>query len=192
MEREFTLELTGKEREYLLGLARLSIARALNGKPAEEDLPEPPEGAPQQELGAFVSLRRGGRLRGCIGRLEGDGPLYRTVIRMAQAAAFQDPRFPPLGLEELDDLHYELSIMGPITPCRDPDKIRIGRHGLIMKEGRRQGLLLPQVPVEWSWNREEFLRQTCRKAGLPPEKWKGTWKEGSLAELYWFEALVVD
>ena len=189
-EPAFSLELTQEEREHLLQLARLAVARALNGKFSEEDLPPAPGETLKKELGAFVSLHRGGRLRGCIGRLVGDAPLCLTVARMAQAAAFHDPRFPPLRKEELEDLHYEISIMGPITPCREPEQIRIGRHGLIIRSGSRQGLLLPQVPVEWGWDREEFLRQTCRKAGLPPGQWKEAWKEPSGTELHWFEAVV--
>jgi AmmeMemoRadiSam system protein A len=146
----------------------------------------------KKPLGAFVTLQEGGTLRGCIGRISADAPLYLTVSRMAIAAAFHDTRFSPVREEELGLLHYEISVLGPITPCLEPEKISIGRHGLIMKKGSRQGLLLPQVPVAWHWSREEFLRHTCNKANLPPEQWKEAWKEGSDTELYWFEAVVVE
>ncbi len=190
MEQDFKLELNAEEQAYLLRLVGLAIARALNGKLDEDWIPQPPGELLEKELGAFVTLNKNGRLRGCIGRIAGEGPLYLTVARMAVAAAFNDPRFPRLRPEEFEELEYEVSVLGPILPCREPEKIITGRHGLIMKQGRRQGLLLPQVPLEWGWKREEFLRQTCNKAGLPPEQWREAWKPGSDTELYWFEAVI--
>ena len=190
MSDEFSFSLTDQEKTYLLDLARLSIARHFKGDYSEGTLPPPPTehlGAP---LGAFVTLKKQGHLRGCIGRLSDEAPLYLTVSRMALAAAFNDPRFPPLAAAEFGELEYDISIMGPITPCTDPERVSVGRHGLIMKQGRRQGLLLPQVPVEWRWNREQFLDQTCNKAGLPPQTWRKAWKEDGV-ELYWFEAVVI-
>jgi AmmeMemoRadiSam system protein A len=141
-------------------------------------------------LGAFVTLKKQGSLRGCIGRLSDEAPLYLTVSRMALAAAFNDPRFPPLAAAEFGELEYEISIMGPITPCTDPTRVEIGRHGLIIKQGRRQGLLLPQVPLERRWGRERFLDQTCNKAGLPAQTWRKAWQADGV-ELYWFEAAVI-
>ena len=191
MGDDFTFQLSGPEKEYLINLARLSIGRRLQGSYEESGLPPPPPGRLQEPLGAFVTLKKQGRLRGCIGRLVGDAPLFLTVSRMALAAAFQDHRFPPLAAGEFAGLEYEVSVMGPILPCHDPEQVEIGRHGLIMKQGGRQGLLLPQVPVEWKWNREEFLAQTCVKAGLPPQTWLECWKKNNV-ELYWFEALVIE
>ena len=190
MEPQFTLALTQEEKKYLLQLAELTIVRTLSGGLNEAELPPAPGEITQKKLGAFVTLHKNGQLRGCIGRLVGDAPLYLTVARMARAAAFHDTRFSPVRQDELAQIHYEISIMGPITPCRDPQKITLGRHGLIMKKEMRQGLLLPQVPVEWGWSVEEFLRQTCHKAGLPPEQWKEAWKENSPTELHWFETVV--
>jgi AmmeMemoRadiSam system protein A len=173
-----------------LGLAELSVVRRLKNEYSEKTLPSPPSGPLREGLGAFVTIKKGGRLRGCIGRLSDTAPLFVTVSRMALAAAFNDPRFPAVTDTELGGLSYEVSIMGPIQKCPDPQQISVGTHGLIMKQGFRQGLLLPQVPVEQKWNREEFLAQTCVKAGLPRDTWKNAWKNDG-AELYWFEAVVI-
>lgn len=190
MSGEFSFSLTDPEKAFLLDLARLSIARQLKGDYSEETLPPPPTDKLKAPLGAFVTLKKQGNLRGCIGRLSDEAPLYLTVSRMALAAAFNDPRFPRLAAAEFGELEYDISIMGPVTACTEPERISIGRHGLIIKQGRRSGLLLPQVPVEWRWNREQFLGQTCNKAGLPPQTWRKAWKEDGV-ELYWFEAVVI-
>lgn len=186
-DNTFHLTLTDAEKRCLHDLVRLRIGQMLQGKTAP--LPLPPgfeTGVLHAELGAFVTLNLNGQLRGCIGNLIGTGPLYRTVAAMAEAAAFNDPRFPPVNAAEFPNLETSISIMGPITPCPDPAGIIIGRHGLIVRQGKRQGLLLPQVAVEWEWDRETFLAQTCRKAGLPLDAWK---QPGTL--LFWFEAEVV-
>ena len=180
----FRFSLTDQEKAYLKNLALGTVARDLQA-PAPPQAPRPDSPRLDESLGAFVTLTRHGELRGCIGNLVGQGPLENTVTAMARAAAFQDPRFPPLEARELPELDVEISIMGPITPCPDPGQVEVGRHGLIMRRGARQGLLLPQVPVEWGWDRETFLAQTCRKAGLPPEAWK---EPGT--EIFWFEAEV--
>lgn len=180
----FRLSLSPDEQKYLKELVRLAIASHLTGR-GPVTPPEPPTDLLQSELGAFVTLKLGGHLRGCIGNLVGNGPLYQTVWNMAQAAAFQDPRFNPLTPAEMDGLVIEISILGPLAPCPDPQLVEIGRHGLIIRRGGSQGLLLPQVPVEWGWDREQFLAQTCRKAGLPAN----AWREPN-TELYWFEAIV--
>jgi AmmeMemoRadiSam system protein A len=190
MNQNFSLALTDEEKSYLLGLAELSVIRSLKNEYSEKDLPSPPPGHLQEGLGAFVTIKKGGRLRGCIGRLSDTSPLFVTVSRMALAAAFNDPRFPAVTYAELAELSYDISIMGPIQKCPDPEKVIIGTHGLIMRQGFKQGLLLPQVPVEQKWNREEFLAQTCVKAGLPRDTWKKAWKNDG-AELYWFEAVVI-
>ena len=180
----FRFELSGEEKAYLKALAHDSIVARLADHHGWTP-PEPPTDKLRQPLGAFVTLTIGGRLRGCIGNLSAGAPLYRTISDMARSAAFEDPRFPPLTGEELTGVELEVSILGPITRCPDPGLVEVGRHGLIAVRGGRQGLLLPQVPVEWKWDRETFLDQTCRKAGLPPDAWRmpGT-------EVYWFEAEV--
>lgn len=191
MEERFALSLSQEERRYLLDAARSRIEGLLHGRKAEAlELPSLSpslqEGALREKLGAFVTLKRNEHLRGCIGRIVSDAPLYRTVGDMAEAAAFHDSRFPPLLLSEFTDIEVEVSVMGPIRPCPDSGLVEVGRHGLIVRRKGRQGLLLPQVPVEWEWDRETFLSQTCRKAGLPPDAWRDP-----DTELSWFEALVV-
>ena len=188
MSEAFQLVITPEEAEYLKDLARWSILQGLKRKalPDESEVDGPPEGSVlRSELGAFVTLKLGGRLRGCIGYIVGQGPLYLTVVRMAQAAAFEDHRFQPLSLDEFSRVDIEISVLSPITPCPDPEAIEIGRHGLIIAKNGRRGLLLPQVPVEWGWDRLTFLDQLCAKAGLKA----GEWKQG--AELLWFEAVVL-
>ena len=180
----FTFELSGQEKKFLLELARASIASRLR-QDRSWTPPEPPTHRLREPLGAFVTLHARGRLRGCIGRIVGDKPLDETITGLARAAAFEDPRFQPVSLAELKDLHLEISILSPVTRCPGPQHVVVGRHGLIMRRGPRQGLLLPQVPVEWGWSREEFLSQTCRKAGLDPEDW-----QRPDTEILWFEAAV--
>ena len=178
----FQLSLAETDKAYLKDLVLLSITSRLTGRGTATP-PPPPSELLERELGAFVTLKRDGQLRGCIGNIIGQGPLYQTVWNMARAAAFDDPRFPPLTQPELAGLEIEISILGPIERCPDPEQIVVGRHGLIMRQGARQGLLLPQVPLEWGWDRQQFLAQTCRKAGLPASAWRDP-----ATEIYWFEA----
>jgi len=180
----FRLSPSDDDKRQLKELVQLSISAQLTGRGPQTPL-DPDSELLRQELGAFVTLKRGGQLRGCIGNIIGQGPLYRTVWNMARAAAFEDPRFPPLTQAELADLGIEISILGPVLPCPDPERIEVGRHGLIVRQGARQGLLLPQVPVEWGWSREQYLAQTCRKAGLPSQAWSDP-----ATQMYWFEAVV--
>jgi AmmeMemoRadiSam system protein A len=118
-----------------------------------------------------VTLRKGKRLRGCIGYVEALKPLYSTVRECAVAAALQDPRFDPLSPEELPGLRIEISVLSPLEDIQ-PEQVAVGRHGLLISQGLRRGLLLPQVPLEWNWDREHFLEETCMKAGLPPDAWR--------------------
>lgn len=185
----FDLRVTPEEKDYLRDLAKYAIAASLEDTFSEEALLQPPDGYLHSQLGAFVTLKKCGKLRGCIGRLIGDAPLYVTVCRMAQAAAFHDSRFPPLQAAEYPDIDVEISIMGPITPCHNPEQIVIGTHGLIMRKDSHQGLLLPQVAKEQKWSVEVFLQQVCLKAGLQGAEWKDAWKVPQ-TELYWFEAIV--
>lgn len=172
-------------RRELLGLARQAIQTYLaegrilrKGKDFDPIAPQP--------RGAFVTLHGAdGELRGCIGTILPAGPLDETVCRMAVAAAVEDPRFPPVALQELPRLKVEISALTVPEPVSDPAKIEIGRHGLIVTGRGRKGLLLPQVAPEWGWDRTEFLQHTCRKAGLPPDAWKDP---GTTLE--WFEAEV--
>ncbi|MCM0754763.1 AmmeMemoRadiSam system protein A [Desulfovibrio aminophilus] len=185
MTEAFHFSLSDQEKAYLKDLVRLSIASRLTPGHGPAEPPEPPTDKLRERLGAFVTLELGGRLRGCIGHIQGSGPLFRTVWDMAQAAAFQDQRFQPLTAGEFARLEVEISILSPITACPDPEQVEVGRHGLLVRRGGRSGLLLPQVPVEWGWDRWKFLGQTCLKAGLPAEAWKA---EGT--DIFWFEAEV--
>lgn len=180
---EFSISLLDVEKTYLKDLVRLSIASHFGQGPVEP--PAPPTKRLEEKYGAFVTLKLEGRLRGCIGNIMGTDKLYRTVWDMAQAAAFRDARFNPVTPGEADKLEIEISVLGPVELCPDLNEIKVGRHGLIMQRGGKSGLLLPQVPVEWGWNREQFLQHTCRKAGLPSDVWS---KAGTT--VYWFEAEV--
>lgn len=179
----FHFALTQVEKDYLKDLVRLRIAAKLADR--RDATPEPPTETLRQHFGAFVTLTLRGRLRGCIGHIVGDKPLFRTIGEMAEAAAFGDPRFPPLSQREFADIAIEISILSPLAPCPDPALVEVGRHGLLMRRGGRSGLLLPQVPVEWGWDRETFLRQTCHKAGMED----GCWQDPD-TDIYWFEAEV--
>jgi len=182
---EFRFELTDEEKDYLKKLVVQSISFGLDPSGGPFGPPEPPTDKLREELGAFVTLKLDGHLRGCIGNVQGSGELFRTVWNMAQAAAFQDPRFPAVTQNEFPVLEYEISILSPIEVCPNTEMVEVGRHGLIMSRGGRSGLLLPQVPVEWNWDRETFLKQTCLKAGLD----RDAWKEPDTTVL-WFEAVV--
>ena len=136
-----------------------------------------------EHRGAFVTLHKEGKLRGCIGHIRGEKPLAKTVAEMAEAAAFQDPRFPPVTSEELGLLKYEISVLTPFRQISDVEEIEVGVHGIYMKRGSCSGLLLPQVATEWGWDRNTFLEHTCTKAGLPEDAWKD-----KKTEIYIFSA----
>ena len=115
-----------------------------------------------------------GELRGCLGTLQCTGGLADDVARCAADAASADPRFAPVSPAELEGLSIDISVLGPLEPIdpRTPDSIVIGRHGLVVEQGRRRGLLLPQVAPEWGWTTDQFLAQTCLKAGLSRDAWQ--------------------
>ncbi|MEO6259446.1 MAG: AmmeMemoRadiSam system protein A [Thermoanaerobaculia bacterium] len=164
--------LNEAQRQYLLSLARETIAAHLKGKPAALDATSLDEDL-QRPAGAFVTLTdHSDELRGCIGSIEAREPLYQAVMSSAISAATRDPRFRPVSPDELSLLNLEISVMGPILPVSGPEEIEIGRDGLIISRGRFTGLLLPQVAADYGWNREEFLSHTCVKAGLPPDGWR--------------------
>ena len=127
---------------------------------------------PSRRGGAFVTLHKSGELRGCIGHLEANDLLTKVVARCAVAASSADPRFPAIGHTELSLIEIEISLLGAFEQIDGPAEVEIGRHGLLVEHGRRRGLLLPQVAVEWKWDAATFLNQTCHKAGLPPEGWR--------------------
>lgn len=164
--------LTDDQRTRLLSIARRSIEAALEGRRFELEVDQLDD-ALRRPSGAFVTLNEmSGDLRGCIGSIKPVAPLARAVASSAVSAAIRDPRFFPVRREELTDLHIEISVMSPIVPVSDVEEIEVGRDGLIVSRGNRAGLLLPQVASEYGWDRDTFLRQTCIKAGLPPDSWR--------------------
>jgi AmmeMemoRadiSam system protein A len=178
--RGFSLD--AKEKNELLRVARESVNAAVRGKaPLDAETTDPKL---REARGAFVTLTRSGRLRGCIGFIEPVLPLIQTVARCASLAAIRDPRFDPVAPSELPDLSYEISVLTPLQKITDPALVQVGRHGLVISFGENRGLLLPQVATENHWSREEFLAQTCLKAGLP----RDAWKKG--AEISVFQAIV--
>ncbi len=164
------MELSAADQELLFRVARDSIQARLTGEKAV--LPQAASPVLSQPRGVFVTLTRQGRLRGCIGYLEAAKPLLAAVQEMAAAAAFNDPRFPALRPEELADLELEISILTPMQPIKNIEDIQVGRHGLYLEQGPHRGLLLPQVATQYGWDRLTFLKQTCAKAGLPPDAWE--------------------
>jgi len=162
--------LSVEEKRQLLRIARSVIERRVQSKeiPAFQVSSE----SLKEERGLFVTLHKGSALRGCIGYIQGIKPLYLAVAEMAEAAAFQDPRFPPVSPEELQDLKLEISVLTPLHKIREVSEIQVGTHGIYIVRGSQSGLLLPQVATEYGWDRTRFLQQTCLKAGLPPEAWQ--------------------
>lgn len=165
-------ELSATERQELLALARDTIRKCLTtGKRGTP--PAPPASPALMEMrGVFVTLHRGGELRGCIGYPLPMNPLWEAVAEMAVAAAFEDPRFPAVGQDELAGLDIEISVLTVPRKIAGPDDVRVGTDGIIISKGLQRGLLLPQVPLEQGWDRGQYLSCGCRKAGLPADEWK--------------------
>lgn len=168
--------ISNEEGEFLVKLARTSIESYLNEKQILT-VPKDTSDNLKEEMGVFVTLNSHGQLRGCIGYPEPIKPLINAVIEVAISAAIQDPRFPPVTPEELDEIEVEVSVLTkpeiiPVNnPAEYPDKIKVGEDGLIVESSFCRGLLLPQVPIEWQWDVEEFLSNTCMKAGLNSDCW---------------------
>ena len=162
--------LTAEEERLCLKLARQALEHYFaTGRHLRSPVRS---GALREKRGAFVTLTVDGELRGCIGYPLPVKPLDETIIEMAVAAATQDMRFEPLSPDELKKLKIEISVLGLPEPVSDPGQVQVGCHGIIVSKGFSKGLLLPQVPVEYGWDRETYLRHGCLKAGLPPEEWK--------------------
>jgi uncharacterized protein len=174
-------EYSPEERKLLLQFAHEAIVSRLEGKQA---LPFTPSAHLAELRGVFTTLYLGKALRGCVGYPAAVMPLYRAVIETAQAAAFEDPRFCPVEIEEAREIRISISVLSPLTPI-SPEEIEVGRHGLVISAGARRGLLLPQVPVEHGWDRITFLEQTCCKAGLSANAWSlGSKIEAFTAEVF--------
>ena len=177
--------LTEASCKYLLALVRDSIQTGLRGKKYPENPPD--DTGLQKKSGAFVTLKNAGLLRGCIGRMESEKPLWETVAMMARAAAFEDPRFPPVVEEELPDLSVEISVLTPFERLEDPSSLEVGKHGLMIEKGFHRGVLLPQVAVDQHWDASEFLANVCLKASLPTNAWKDP-----DTRLFVFSALILE
>jgi hypothetical protein len=164
------LGLNEGEKKTLHHIARTVIENKAKGKPAPDFKIESP--ILKENRGAFVTIHKKGELRGCIGYIEGRGPLYKTIVEMAEAAAFRDPRFTPVKEKELPELELEISVLTPLQKIKEANEIQVGKHGIYIKKGWFSGLLLPQVATEYGWDHLTFLEHTCQKAGLPSNAWK--------------------
>ena len=174
--------LTEEEKKELLGLARNTITEYVtNGKVPEIEMKNPKLKA---DGAVFVTIKRNGLLRGCIGHIQPIMPLYQSVVKNAVAACSSDPRFPSMKKDELKDMDVEVSVLSPLEPLKDVRNVQVGKHGLVIVKGMQSGILLPQVAQELGWDRETFLEQICAKAGLP----RGAWKD---ADLYTFTAEII-
>lgn len=178
---EFTL--SDKEKKALLEIARSTLERYLRNKKVPEFKIESDNLKAQR--GAFVTLKKEGELRGCIGRIVADTPLYNVVSDMAIESATADPRFSSVAYEELKDIEIEISVLTPFVKVENIEEIEVGKHGLMIQKGFSSGLLLPQVPTEYGWDRVTFLQHTCLKAGLPQDSYKD-----QDATIYKFSAIV--
>ncbi len=179
---EPAFELSAAEKKELLGLARSAVEAFVRESRVVEY--SATNSRFLAHRGLFVTLKKDGALRGCIGFIEPVMPLGRGVVEAAIYAAARDARFEPVSKAELGSLQYEISVLTPLKDAPDPERIKVGRDGLVIEMNGRKGLLLPQVPVEFGWGRKEFLEEVCLKAGLP----RDSWKKG--AKLQSFEAIV--
>lgn len=175
--------LSQDEQRYLLNLARDTIEAALKGSKNSRPKVPPPKSL-LKKRGAFVTLKVDDKLRGCIGYPLPYKPLTETITEMALAAATHDYRFLPIQADELGRMKIEISVLTVPRQIQETGEIEVGRHGLVISKGSSKGLLLPQVPAEYGWDRETFLRHCCLKAGLD----EGEWKKGAKIEV--FEAQV--
>ena len=185
MHAEEVPEIAPEDERRLLGLSRRVLGEFLaNGRPPAALDPSLLSPSLSTPACVFVTLRRGGELRGCIGDISGRTPLHEAVARSAVLAASEDERFEPVAASELPEIRIELSVLGPFRPVRGPEEIQIGRHGIYLRRHGWSGLLLPQVAAERGWDATTFLEHTALKAGLPPEGWRG-------AELFVFSARIL-
>jgi AmmeMemoRadiSam system protein A len=164
-----TFALTDHDKRILLQTAREAIGSRLSCRQ-----PSYPAATPMlsEPCGAFVTLKEGDSLRGCIGHITAADPLIETIKQVARSSAFEDPRFPPVSPGEWGRIWVEISVLSPFVRIRDVHSIEVGVHGIMIRSGGRSGLLLPQVATEQGWDRETFLEHTCMKAGLQKDSWR--------------------
>lgn len=174
--------LTKKEQKQLLKIARDTIVDYVTSG----NIPtiETTSKGLNLQTGCFVTIKQKGQLRGCIGNFVSDQPLLKLVQEMAISAATSDPRFYPMKSHDLDNFEIDISVLSPLERISSVEKIEVGRHGIYIIKGSYRGVLLPQVATEYGWDRNEFLRHTCIKAGLPENAWEGE------CEIYIFSAMV--
>lgn len=178
-----SMKLTSEEEKTLLGIARQTIENVVKGSnPPDFEINDP---VLNKKCGAFVTIHSKGSLRGCIGNIVAQTPLWKTVKKMAAEASMHDPRFPSVSMAELKDIDIEISVLSPFEKITDTNEIKVGEHGIFIKCGHYQGLLLPQVATDYGWDNITFLEQTCQKAGLH----KNCYKEKN-CEIYIFSATV--
>ncbi len=174
--------LTRKEQKELLKIARETIVSSVTT--GAIPVVETTAAGLNRETGCFVTIKKQGQLRGCIGNFVSDKPLYRLVQEMAVSAAIRDPRFYPMKPHDLDDFELDLSVLSPLVLAESVDEITVGVHGIYIVKGSYRGVLLPQVASEYGWDRDTFLKHTCLKAGLPEDAWRKD------CEIYIFSAQV--
>ncbi|HLN19685.1 MAG TPA: AmmeMemoRadiSam system protein B [Bacteroidales bacterium] len=183
--KEESFSFNKEEKTQMFSIARSSIESKLGIqgklKPVSEFLPKLSE-----QMGAFVTLKIDGVLRGCIGRFISEEPLSEVIRASAISSAFSDPRFPPLTKEEYSKTEFEITVLGPLKRIHDINEIILGRHGIYIRKDNHAGTMLPQVATENNWTREQFLGYTSRdKAGIGWDGWKN-------AEIYIYEGVVLE
>jgi AmmeMemoRadiSam system protein A len=161
--------LSEADRRIALQLARTAVTEAVTQRRLLDSFPR--EGVFAERHGVFVTLHVRNHLQGCIGVIEAKEPLGQAIVHCAASAALEDPRFSPMKTDQLGDSSIEISLLSAMEPIA-PESIEIGRHGLFVRLQAQRGLLLPQVAIEHRLTREQFLEETCRKAGLPREAWR--------------------
>lgn len=178
-----SLQLNNEQKKTLIDIVKETIKSAVNKKSSPDF--KITDAVLNLKCGAFVTIHKNGNLRGCIGHIIGTTALYKTITKMAIEAALHDPRFGPVTPEELGDIDIEISVLSPFEKITDLNEIEVGVHGLFIKNGFYQGLLLPQVATGYNWDRKEFLEHTCQKAGLPRNCYMG-----ESCEIFIFSATV--
>ncbi len=175
--------LNAAEQLDLLRIARGTIVSYVTSQKVPAITGEPSPGLLLRS-GCFVTIKKQGALRGCIGNFISNQPLYQLVQEMAVSAAARDPRFHPMKSDDLTDFEIDISVLSPLVKAASVDEIQVGVHGIYIIKGNNRGVLLPQVATEYGWNRDQFLQHTCAKAGLPPDAWQGE------CDIYLFSAQV--
>lgn len=164
------LNLQDSQKKMLLEIARKTIKQFLTNKEVSLERNSDPD--LNRKHGVFVTLLEHGKLRGCVGHLKDDQPVYEVTALMALQAAINDNRFKPVTLDELPEIEIEISILSPFKRISDEKQIKLGRNGVLLKKGDVKGVFLPQVPIKMNWDRKQLLSQLCKKVGLPIDGWK--------------------